>query len=245
MNMGLHKFFLDNFNIQTITGKILWGVIASIMGYIWRRFKAQPNSVRREIALSVTAVIAIVLTLTLVNQISTLNERTAKEGFKASIICCGPMGTMVITNMNTVNATNIIVTTISSDNAATTKAGSGISMLFIVRVVNPGAPSVAWNWKASVVLLGGSKLDATIPGVVMAQNQSTPTIVGPFTATAENNLLQALASRRLETGASIMGWFVVHVNGIDSAPEGAHFIVTFDDAFGNQTTIDDCWIPGH
>jgi hypothetical protein len=240
--MWIHKLIADNFNSQSAVGKIAWAIIFAVLGYMWRRFKATPNAVKREFGLGVTGVVAIILLLTLTSQISSRYSPKESDGFKASIILAAPVPPGIVKTVT--DATNASAATFSSENAGSTKAAGGINMLFIVRVVNPGAPSVAWNWKASVTMPGGTTLDATIPSI-SGMNGTIPTLVGPYNANMENNLLQRLSTRRLETGDGTIGWFLVHVNGLDSPPEGAHFVISFSDVFGHETKVDDHWIPGH
>jgi hypothetical protein len=74
-------------------------------------------------------------------------------------------------------------------------------------------------------------------------SEPLPTVVGPYKPTLEKNLLQSLSFSPLPTGGANNGWCVIHINGLDSIPAGARFVITFEDVFGKQTRLEHVWIP--
>lgn len=170
------------------------------------------------------------------------NGSMQKGDLRAGILAALPLG-------KSEPSTNIIEGTMSSAGGNAAAAQSGINMLFIIRVVNLGAPTTAWNWKASIILKGGGTMDAQIPSIAHFGDASTPlpplpTAYGPYTLKMDDNLLGALSSSPLVSGAAKQGWIVVHVNNLTEPPEGATFIITFEDVFGRQTKIEDVWKLG-
>jgi hypothetical protein len=173
------------------------------------------------------------------------NSSSQKGDFEAGVLAALQVGT----SEPIIN--NVEGTMSGEGGAAGTE--SGINMLFIIRVVNKGAPTTAWNWKASVTLPGGGKMDAQIPSIAHFGSGSgdtsspmppLPTAYGPYKLKMEDNLLGALASSPLASGAGKQGWVVVHVNGLTEPPTGATFTISFEDVFGRQTKVEDLWQPG-
>jgi hypothetical protein len=63
----------------------------------------------------------------------------------------------------------------------------GVNLVLVLKIDNSGQPSVAWNWKAHLVLPGGSELEALLPSVSMGSNQILNTVVGPVPLSQEGN----------------------------------------------------------
>jgi hypothetical protein len=233
----IKKILYDNFNPDSIIGEILWGGVIMGLAFVWGRFKAGSKPLQREIGMWITGTVMIVLLLTLVNQIASRKKPT--EGFKSSLILGSPI---IITDKGTNSAPTNVVSIIGGVAPENWKQEKGIDMLFILRVVNPGPPSVAWNWSASVLLPGGTTYRGTIPALgSFGIAENIPTIIGPFSATTQNNLIKTMTDRPLESGGNVIGWIIVHVNGLNSPPIGARFDISFEDVFGNKTTVSDVW----
>jgi hypothetical protein len=233
---SLWSWFCGNFSWWVIASVVSWGITRLFMKF----FGKSPGQMKKEIALFLiffVGGVALLASVTygLIYQ-PQASSMVLKGGLKWQIILCGPSGPVV-------TSTNVSLATISSENAGLTKIGSGISILFIVRIVNTGPDTTAWNWKAGVAIPGGSTLEGTIPSVSELADVILPTVIGPYKPTKDNNLLQVLSTHPLKTGDTITGWLVMHVNGLDSTPNDCHFIVSFEDNFGRQIQIDDHWQP--
>jgi len=118
----------------------------------------------------------------------------------------------------------------------------GVNMLLVAKVDNSGLPTVAWNWKISVLLpVGGSPIPATIPSVFIQSTEPLPTVMGPYYVKMEDQLIQAMAVNPLPTGAGKIGWLVFNVAGFNEMPNGAIVKLSFEDVFGRETTLEHKW----
>jgi hypothetical protein len=120
-------------------------------------------------------------------------------------------------------------------------------IIFILHVANAGLPTSLWNYKAYVNLVGQDgqihEMDASIPSLEITRTNQVMTLVGPFMATRDNYLLDALSSTPMQSGASGSYWVEVHINGLSDIPTGTHVFITFDDVFDRETKIDYIWTP--
>jgi hypothetical protein len=66
---------------------------------------------------------------------------------------------------------------------------------------------------------------------------------GYFHVTMENNLVQSLVTTEIPRGEAVIGWMPIHVNGVPTLPWGTRFIVTFENAFKQETKIEHLWDP--
>ena len=68
--MAIPKIVSDTFNWHTIFGKFAWAIVAIGYKWIWTEFKKLPEGMKRQVILTVTGVVGVVLLLTLVSQIT-------------------------------------------------------------------------------------------------------------------------------------------------------------------------------
>lgn len=175
------------------------------------------------------------------NDVIQRQKEKSAAGLRANLLNMGQFssGTNVVTNK-----TIMSMSAISGKDAKIDENGSGINVLCVIRIMNSGMPSTAWNWKAHIVLVGGTKIEASIPSVAVNEGQSIPTIAGPFSPTYQNHLPDALAFVPLQTGGGTNCWLALHINGLDKIPEGAHFIITFNDVNDKEVRIEHVFTPG-
>jgi hypothetical protein len=117
--------------------------------------------------------------------------------------------------------------------------------MMVLRVVNAGEPSVAWNWRAWYVLPNKKeRIPAKIPNVAnISGDIPVYTPFGPLRMAVENNLVQSLVTTELPRGQAVIGWVPIHIAGIAAVPWGTRFIVSFEDAFKHETTVEQTWDP--
>ena len=144
---------------------------------------------------------------------------------------------------NAIPSTNDVFTMSSiSTSPGNAQIGKGVNYVVILRVDNSGEQSVAWGWKASLVLPGGSKLSGFIPSVGGVDG-TVPTVIGPIRMRLENNLLQSLSESPLARGTAKVGWLPIHFNGLNELPNGSVIQITFIDVFGHEVKVEHVWGP--
>lgn len=146
----------------------------------------------------------------------------------------------------TTNSTITLQSISSSPENRTVEPGSGL--IFVLRVVNSGAPTTAWDFRAYIILPGPDeqKMDASIPSILIPTADtlpSIPTVAGLFQPDAKNFLLNGLAFTPLATGAAQNYWLVVHVNGLHDIPTGTKYVITFHDVYGRTVKVEHTWVP--
>jgi hypothetical protein len=237
--MDATRIISETVNWNTIIGKIIWAVIAMILRWLWNKSKSIEIQTKRTICLGVTFIVAVVMLLTLIGQM----VGRQNLGFQAMLLGAGQTY-MVQSNDILTNASQLPSNTIG---AATPTApdADGFNLEMILRIVNAGETSVAWNWRAFYVLPGSKEQVPTLIPSYFAISSPGP-VMTPFGAlhvTSENNLVQSLVTTSLPRGQAVVGWVIIHVNGIKTLPWGTRFILTFEDAFRQETRVDYVWQP--
>jgi hypothetical protein len=106
-----------------------------------------------------------------------------KGGFRANFLTVSLLGNKIEVVTNDLSAA-----TMSGVGGQSPKINEpGVNLVLVLKIDNSGQPSVAWNWKAHLVLPGGSELEALLPSVSMGSNQILNTVVGPVPLSQEGN----------------------------------------------------------
>jgi hypothetical protein len=237
MKSMVSNLISQTFNVQTIFGKVAWAIVMLVVNWAWSRVKAAPKGVKREFMKWSVFIVGVVLALTLVGQFN----RNSDLGFQASVLSAGPI--------SVVNATPTNTPTLSSFSigAANTTAldSDGFNFQFALRIVNAGdRPSVIWNWRAYAIFPNSKEMiPVLIPTLTSVSAEAIPTVFGALRTTMDNNLVQSLVTTELASGQAVIGWMLIHVNGIKTPPWGTKFVVTFEDAFKHETRIEHTWDP--
>jgi hypothetical protein len=109
---------------------------------------------------------------------------------------------------------------------------------FAITLVNSGAPSVLWNWRATVTLPSGLTYQA-VASDVPAQGQllsssKTPSVTLP----ASEHLSSVLLTRPLSTGEGTRGWVDFSFQGLQQEfPVGSKFEVRCTDSTGKTVVL--------
>ena len=115
-------------------------------------------------------------------------------------------------------------------------------LTFWVKIVNDGAPSIAWRWKCRIEPIIGQVIEAKA-----AENPSILTLLGDKGQTngftpPESYLPNSLLEKPIERGAGKMGWvgFTIsdpNFNTDDINRMGNRFYLSFEDSHRKTTTL--------
>ncbi len=230
------------FFISHILWCLLEMLILTAMTRAFIKFFGKPFEKKHEVAFWVILLVGGTLAL-LVFEFDILDHAPESKhiGFQASVLGAGPSAegrAILVTNLSEFPKSGA-----GGASNSTPPDANGFSFQMVLRVVNAGESSVAWNWKAYIILPNSKeKIEALIPFYVSCDGTMT-TPFGPIQITTENNLVQSLVTTELPRGRAAIGWVGLHVNGIKSVPWGTRFVITFEDAFKHETRVEHVWDP--
>jgi len=225
--------------------------------YLWKWINGNEEEVKQHrirfiIGSSVLGLILFVLVIGAsfpFNQAAMDGELLRSGGFKATLTQQMPFTVPLASTNHAANAT-VIGASMGGVAPANVTYQDGYDMLVSMRVVNGGPDSVAWEWKAFIIVPDSQeKMEVLIPSATVSALGTNltvplvPTAFGPIKLDPEHNIIQELATDRLANGAAKLGWLIVHVNGTKKALWGTHFIIQFENAFGVKTVMDNPWTP--
>jgi len=240
MMVGLipdYQEFLNHWIVEIVSALLSAGILVGLYYLLWIFGKHTLLSEQKRKHFFLGGFVILFFLIALVLRVVHPMPSNTKVGFHGSILYAGRAG-----GAKLLAATTNAMATISGISTGPEGSGSGFDMIFILHVSNDGESSTAWNWKAQAKLDSGHSLNAIIPSVAGIEG-ILPTVIGPFTPSVTNNLLQMLSSTPLPKGGAVNGWALIHVAGMAEPPVGAQFIVSFDDAFGHHTEVIDHWVP--
>lgn len=224
---------LIKYLVYTALGAVFWRLIKMMNG--WKGWK---TSKRKEFAFWAVSLPAMFALVTFASGLGGARGGKFKAGVIAISQFLNPIPFLDTTNQVKATMPGI------SPSAWSRMDAKGANFLAVLKVDNAGPPSTAWNWKGTVEIPGGTKLDAIIPAVSIGTNiQPLNTIIGPYTPKNENNLIELIGLHQLAQGDSKMGWLMFHVSGITEMPPKSIIRISFDNVFGRQTVIEHQWMP--
>jgi len=118
--------------------------------------------------------------------------------------------------------------------------GSVPRIIYKLKVVNSGSPSIAWRWHLVVTLTTGQNID-----VDASENPASETVVnpppnGPSIFDNSNYLPNTLLENPIATGAGKAGWVGFEMNTAtadDLVRIGNQLVLSFEDCKGNVISI--------
>jgi len=222
---------------------VVWGAILTAIMRAWKWFNGASFDKKKELVFWGLGLLTFTVLLSMV-QVVAKEVQKQQGGLHAGVIWVGRLADSQIMEItNSIPSTNVTVTMSGiSTGPGNAQIGKGVNYLVILRVDNSGEQSVAWGWKASLVMPGGSKLSGFIPSVGGVDG-TVATVIGPVRMRLENNLLQSLSESPLARGTARVGWLPIHFNNLNELPQGTVIQITFTDVFGHEVRIEHVWGP--
>jgi hypothetical protein len=121
----------------------------------------------------------------------------------------------------------------------TSPDGSETSLTFMLRVVNSGAPSIAWKWHAKVQIASGQSIEAQADENPQILKNMAGKQMPELDFSAEKYLPNILLESPLPNGYGKLGWVFFRFNNIsfdDLGRIGNKFTVQFEDSEGKVTS---------
>ena len=208
----LYEFMDPKALVEDRFHAFLFGVV--ILG-LWKKAKGMTQGRQKSVWTAGVAVLALFLVVSI---IAGLGSNRADTGTKMRAV----IGPTIASKIN------------NSD--------SDTSIVLILRLVNSGDPSIAWNWKLTTILPSGNTFTATAsPSAIEGQLEGRD---GKKVDIYQTNYLPSvLFSKPLAHGDGIEGWAQFSFKGlpVTSVQIGTRFKLEIDDAFGHRVETETAW----